>query len=153
MRIGQLAKRLGVAASKLRFLEAQGLIEPARRLPSGYRDYEESVIETVQIILQAQSFGFTLEEISRSFVEAKGQTLRCDYVIKRLSTKLQELDRHIEQAQAMRLRLSDAIVGFEKRRIANQKVEVRMQKHHPLPQGQVPAASGRSLHRVRGTGR
>ncbi len=152
MRIGQLAKQLGVAASKLRFLEAQGLIEPARRLPSGYRDYDESVVETVQIILQAQSFGFTLEEISRSFVEAKGQTLRCDYVIKRLGTKLQELDRHIAQAQAMRLRLSDAIAEFEKRRVANQKVEVRKQTHHPLPQ-QLPVAAGRVSPRLRGASR
>jgi DNA-binding transcriptional MerR regulator len=152
VRIGQLAKRLGVAASKLRFLEAQGLIEPARRLPSGYRDYDESVIETVQIILQAQSFGFTLEEISRSFVEAKGQTLRCDYVIKRLSAKRQELDRHIEQAQAMRLRLSNAIAEFEKRRAANQKVEARMQTHLPLPQARVPA-SGKPPRGVRGMAR
>ncbi len=113
MRIGELAKRLGVATSKLRFLEAHGLIRPARRLASGYRDYDDSAVETLQIILQAQSFGFTLEEISRSFVETRQHGLRCDYIIKLLNGKLQELDRHIEQTRALRARLVCAVDEFE----------------------------------------
>lgn len=148
MRIGELAKRLGVATSKLRFLEAHGLIRPARRLPSGYRDYDESVVETLQIILQAQSFGFTLEEISRSFVETRQHGLRCDYIIKLLNGKLQELDRHIEQTWALRARLADAVDEFEARRVHNQRPDVEVKRHGLLQAGLVSAKGGKTARQT-----
>lgn len=49
MRIGELAKRTGVSERSLRYYETQGLLEPKRR-PSGYREYEESDVDTVRHI-------------------------------------------------------------------------------------------------------
>ncbi len=46
MRIGELAKRTGVAPRMLRYYEEQGLIRPTR-LPNGYRDYDEYLVERV----------------------------------------------------------------------------------------------------------
>ena len=46
MRIGELAKRTGVAPRMLRYYEEQGLIAPSR-LPNGYRDYDEYLIQRV----------------------------------------------------------------------------------------------------------
>ena len=47
MRIGELARRTGVTERALRYYEEQNLLMPAR-LPSGYRDYAPSDIETVR---------------------------------------------------------------------------------------------------------
>ncbi|MFH0180303.1 MerR family transcriptional regulator [Streptomyces cacaoi] len=46
MRIGELAKLTDTAPRSLRYYEAQGLIEP-RRLPNGYREYDDYLIERV----------------------------------------------------------------------------------------------------------
>lgn len=46
MRIGELARRTGVTERALRYYEEQNLLKPAR-LPSGYRDYAPSDVETV----------------------------------------------------------------------------------------------------------
>jgi len=46
MRIGELAEKTGVAPRMLRYYEAQGLIQPTR-LPNGYRDYDDYLIERV----------------------------------------------------------------------------------------------------------
>lgn len=46
MRIGELAKKTGVAPRMLRYYEAQGLIQPTR-LPNGYRDYDDYLIDRV----------------------------------------------------------------------------------------------------------
>ncbi|OUE09133.1 Mercuric resistance operon regulatory protein [Clavibacter michiganensis] len=46
MRIGELAKRTGVAPQMLRYYEEQGLIAPSR-LPNGYRDYDEYLVQRV----------------------------------------------------------------------------------------------------------
>ena len=46
MRIGELAKRTGVASRMLRYYEEQGLIIP-RRLDNGYREYDEYLVDRV----------------------------------------------------------------------------------------------------------
>lgn len=47
MRIGELARRTGVSRRALRYYEEQQLLTPAR-LPSGYRDYAASDVDTVR---------------------------------------------------------------------------------------------------------
>jgi MerR family transcriptional regulator, copper efflux regulator len=107
MRIGELAKQLGIATSKIRFLESRGLVHSSR-LPNGYRDYDQESFLTLQTVLQAQSFGFTLEEISSAFLEIQGRSLRCDYIVQRLLGKIQQLDQHIAQVETLRSRIRAA---------------------------------------------
>ena len=63
MKIGELARLSGVAASRIRFDEASGLLQPAERQSNGYREYAPESVTRLQIILRAQSAGFSLEEI------------------------------------------------------------------------------------------
>jgi DNA-binding transcriptional MerR regulator len=56
--IGEVLARLqdefpDVSLSKIRFLESEGLIEPARS-PSGYRRFDEADVERLRLILTAQ---------------------------------------------------------------------------------------------------
>ena len=56
--IGEVIARLraefpDVSVSKIRFLESEGLIEPARS-PSGYRRFDEADVERLRYILTAQ---------------------------------------------------------------------------------------------------
>ncbi|MGH6711457.1 MAG: MerR family transcriptional regulator [Bradyrhizobium sp.] len=81
MQIGELARRFAVAPSKIRFLEDEGLVRPVRRTRAGYREYDESSAEALAMILQAQSLGFTLEEIKGALAQTKEHGLRRDYLI------------------------------------------------------------------------
>lgn len=105
MQIGELARRFAVAPSKIRFLEDEGLLLPVRRTPTGYREYDESSAEALAMILQAQSLGFTLDEIKGALAQTRKHGLRHDYLIGQIARKLIELDRHIAQAQELRARL------------------------------------------------
>lgn len=105
MQIGELARRFAVAPSKIRFLEDEGLVRPVRRTQAGYREYDESSADALAMILQAQSLGFTLEEIKGALAQTKAHGLRLDYLIGQIARKLTELDRHIVQAQELRTRL------------------------------------------------
>jgi DNA-binding transcriptional MerR regulator len=49
MRIGELSKRTDTPARSLRYYEEQELIVPSR-LPNGYRDYDEYLIDRVNQI-------------------------------------------------------------------------------------------------------
>lgn len=105
MQIGELARRFDVASSKIRFLEDQGLVQPVRRTRAGYREYDESSADALGMILQAQSLGFTLDEIKGALAETKRHGLRHDYLIGQIARKLSELDRHIAQSLELRARL------------------------------------------------
>jgi MerR family copper efflux transcriptional regulator len=117
MRIGELAKQSGIATSKIRFLESRGLVHSIR-LSNGYRDYDEESLLTLQTVLQAQSFGFTLEEIGSAFLETQGRSLRCDYIVQRLLGKIQQLDQHIAQVETLRSRIRAAADEMQARQLA-----------------------------------
>lgn len=63
MRISQLAERVGVPATTLRFYETSGLL-PADRTASGYRLYGEDAVERLAFIGAAKHLGLPLEEIA-----------------------------------------------------------------------------------------
>jgi MerR family transcriptional regulator, redox-sensitive transcriptional activator SoxR len=60
--IGEVARRVGVRPSAIRFYESAGLLAPPER-SSGWRSYEPSVVERLQVIRSAREIGFSLDEI------------------------------------------------------------------------------------------
>ncbi|WP_040776752.1 MerR family transcriptional regulator [Nocardia pneumoniae] len=63
MRIGDLAARVGMSTSRIRYYETAGLITPARRTEAGYRLYDEQAVQTLEIVEYAQLAGFTITEM------------------------------------------------------------------------------------------
>lgn len=62
-RISQLAERVGLPATTLRFYESAGLL-PAGRTASGYRIYGDDAMERLSFIGAAKRLGLSLEEIA-----------------------------------------------------------------------------------------
>lgn len=148
MQIGELARRFDVAPSKIRFLEDEGLVQPVRRTQAGYREYDESSAEALSMILQAQSLGFTLEEIKGALAETKSHGMRLDYLIRQIERKMVELDRHIAQSQELRARLVCASKELKKRlkNGANCATRPAAPPHKPRPAQRgkrpIPAIAG-----------
>lgn len=69
LRIGQLAKQVGISTSALRFYEEAGLLGRPARTASGYRLYPRGAVGRLQFLLRAKALGLTLSEI-RQLVEA-----------------------------------------------------------------------------------
>ena len=61
--IGQLAKRVGLRASALRYYEKEGLITADERSEAGYRLYAQHAEKDIRFIQRAQRLGFSLSEI------------------------------------------------------------------------------------------
>lgn len=61
-RISQLAERVGLPPTTLRFYEQAGLL-PTRRSDSGYRLYDDEALERLTFITAAKRLGLPLEEI------------------------------------------------------------------------------------------
>jgi DNA-binding transcriptional MerR regulator len=61
-RVSELAERVGLPPSTLRFYEQAGLL-PARRSQAGYRLFDDRAVERVEVIGTGKRLGLPLEEI------------------------------------------------------------------------------------------
>ncbi|WP_330334209.1 MerR family transcriptional regulator [Streptomyces sp. NBC_00536] len=105
--IGDLARRVRMRASALRYYEGLGLLPPARRV-AGRRVYPVGAVRRIALIRMAQRAGFTLAEI-RQLLDSgadRGATRQWRALAER---KLPELDRFIEDARALRDAVADCL--------------------------------------------
>lgn len=112
MKIGELAQRSGLSASRIRFYEAQGLIRQVERQANGYRRYAPQMLQTLQIIQCAQQAGFSLEELKRLLPDATTGAVDHDEVVGSLQRKIEQIEtmqRHLAQNKAQLLELIDNI--------------------------------------------
>jgi DNA-binding transcriptional MerR regulator len=63
MKIGELAKRTGLTASRIRFYERIGLLKSVVRQSNGYRSYPEDAVLILKLIATGQRAGFSLDEL------------------------------------------------------------------------------------------
>lgn len=102
MRIGQLAEAVGTTTKTLRFYEEQGLLPPAQRTPSGYRDYGPEAVAQVNFIHRGQAAGLTLAQIRQIIdVRERGQA-PCEHVRDLLEGRLADIDDQLQQLTALR---------------------------------------------------
>jgi DNA-binding transcriptional MerR regulator len=65
MRIGEVARELGVSADTLRFYERSGLLPRPPRTESGYRDYGPPEIERIRLMLDLRRLDVPVAEAAR----------------------------------------------------------------------------------------
>ena len=63
MKIGELAKRLGVSTDTLRYYEKHNLLNLSNRSQAGYRVYDETHVQQMHFLMRAKAVGFSLKEI------------------------------------------------------------------------------------------
>ncbi len=116
MRIGELTRKSGISASRIRFYERSGLLPPAERASNGYRSYGARDLKIVAFIERAQKLGFSLKEIG-AFLNSPPDQRSAQSLAPRLVAKLAEIDRHIREARQRRRQLANLIdeLGLEKR--------------------------------------
>src|ERR1700704_2524047 len=62
--IGKVAALAGVSADAIRYYERIGLFPKATRTRAGYRIYPPAIVNRLNLVRNAQRFGFSLREIA-----------------------------------------------------------------------------------------
>ena len=107
MKIGDLSKASGVSERMVRHYEKIGLIPPARRRASGYRDYDKRDVNTLRFIRRARDLGFPIEEIGQ-LLSLWHDRDRASADVKALAlARAAELERKARQLEEMRSALLD----------------------------------------------
>ncbi len=113
MKIGEIAQATGVATSRIRFYEAEGLIPAASRAANGYRDYPPETVHLIRFIGQAQGLGFSLKEIVAANPTASAHPVSCRASLAPLRRKLDDIDAHIAESMRLRTSIVDLIATLE----------------------------------------
>lgn len=105
MKIGEVASRAGVSVDTVRFYERVGVLPPAPRTESGYRDYEPGTIERIRLTRQLQAIGFTLDDTVDALAAHDAGGATCESERWRLDAVLARVDAKIAELSALRGRI------------------------------------------------
>jgi MerR family copper efflux transcriptional regulator len=107
VKIGEAAAASGISERMIRHYEKIGLVAPAARRDSGYRDYGPRDVHTLRFIGRSRDLGFPIEEIgqllalwqdrSRASADVKALALARAAELKRKERELHEMRRSLEQ--------------------------------------------------------
>ena len=101
LRIGQLAERVGVPVSTIRYYERRGLLRPDTRTDANYRLYDEGAVERLRFVRAAQTAGLKLEEIRQLLSLRDGGAAPCGEVRELLDRRLTEVAQQIRALRSV----------------------------------------------------
>jgi DNA-binding transcriptional MerR regulator len=111
MQIGELAKRSGLTASRIRFYEEQGLLRATRRA-NGYRTYSPDALMILNIIVSAQRAGFALEEMG-GLMPLKADGWHQDKLLCALHKKLKDIKTMEKRLSQSRREIESLLASIE----------------------------------------
>ncbi len=118
LRIKEVAERTGFSAPTLRYYEDIGLLPPPARTESGYRSYDEAMVERLAFIGRAKQLGCSLDEIADLMTAWDGG--RCGPIQDRLRTlvaaKLGDAQAQIVELMTLTSELQRAAASLERHR-------------------------------------
>ena len=112
MRIGELARRMGVSTRTLRYYEGLGLISPARRRGKGYRYYDAGAVDRIARVQEMKRLGLPLEEIASALARQfpdKDNKKAHKKAVKALEAQLQDTEAQMEALRDVRRKLKTEI--------------------------------------------
>ena len=111
MKIGEASAASGISDRMIRHYEKIGLVAPAARRDSGYRDYDQRDLHTLRFIGRARDLGFPIDEI-RQLLALWQDRSRSSADVKALAlARASELKRKARELDAMRGALERLAAG------------------------------------------
>jgi MerR family transcriptional regulator, copper efflux regulator len=118
--IGNVAKRVGVQPSAIRYYERQGMFQPTLRGANGYRTYSDDAVKLLLFVKRAQSLGITLKEIKPLLNLAIEGQRPCSHVKQLAKQHLDEVSQKIRELELLRHDLSTLLKRKAGRHHANE---------------------------------
>ena len=100
--IGQVSKQTNVNIETIRYYERLGLLPNPPRRPSGYRQYNENVVQRLHFIKKAKELGFSLKEIKELLSLRISSKNSCAHVRRHAEIKIQDVEQKIKTLQKIK---------------------------------------------------
>lgn len=116
MLINELSKKTGVSIHTIRYYENLGLLQGATDdtvKSNNYKNYDENIVERLEIILEAKEVGFTLAEIRRLLLSWFDSSNSKSETVDMFKIKIQEIENKIKQFKQIKKRLEKVCQELE----------------------------------------
>jgi len=110
MQIKEAAQRSNLSSKTIRYYEEIGLLPPPRRLPNGYRDYDEVDVERVKFVGGARNLDFSLDDIDEILALRDRREAPCRVVLDMIQQRADQISQRIVELQ----RLENDLRGLHK---------------------------------------
>lgn len=117
MRIGELAKATGTKAETIRYYEREGILQPADRTDSNYRDYSENHLATLTFIRRARGLGFSMAQVRQLLALSDHEEKPCADVDQLARRKMNEVEQKIADLTSLHGELQELLRSCEGDRI------------------------------------
>jgi DNA-binding transcriptional MerR regulator len=105
LRVSELAGRAGVSSDTVRYYEKEGLLPEPGRTESGYRQYDDGVVERLHFIRGAQTLGLKLDDIKELLSIRDRGSCPCGHTQQLLEQRVTEIDEEIRQLRTLKREL------------------------------------------------
>ena len=129
LKIGQMARQVGVTAKAIRFYEAKRVLPRATRGSNGYRLYGQDAVETLTFVKQATGLGLTLAEVREIIAIRQGEGPPCEHVRRLLQDKARELDRKLRDLIDMRRQIRRSLAAWSRPKPGRARVCPHIEGH------------------------
>ena len=120
MRIGEMARRVGVNARTIRYYEQVGLLAEPPRTETGYRLYSDHDTARLAFIRRARALDFSLGEIKEILNCRRSGAAPCPYVARLIHTKITAVEQRIAELEKLKRELQSL-----------EREAARTQEHRP----------------------
>jgi DNA-binding transcriptional MerR regulator len=119
MRIGEVATRTGTPIKTIRYYEEIGVLRAPTRSPSGYRDFDDDVIDRLHFIRSGKAVGFSLNEIREIVIYRERGEIPCAHVLKLLEHHRDDVAGRLTALEEVRIALDSLLIRASKLRQEN----------------------------------
>ncbi len=107
MRIGELAKRSGVAVETIRFYEKEGLLTQARRTENNYRTYTQEHLRELNFIHHCRTLDMPLSDVKTLLACDATDTEQATHVHELIAHHVRLVDERIAKLKALKAHLME----------------------------------------------
>jgi DNA-binding transcriptional MerR regulator len=115
LRIGEVASRVGLATSAIRYYESLEILPTPERTASGYRGYTEFDLDLVRFVARLRALKFPLSDVREIVALRRDGMAPCDAVRSTISREAEAIEARIvdlRRLQSELRTLEDAVKGL-----------------------------------------
>jgi DNA-binding transcriptional MerR regulator len=101
MQIKELAQRTGLQEKTIRYYEEVGVLPLPKRLPNGYRIYDETDVERVMFVAGARRLDLSLDDIAEILAMRDRREAPCRVVLDLIQAKADEIAQRVVELQRL----------------------------------------------------
>ncbi len=113
LKIGEVARRSGLAVKTIRFYCDEGLIQPVSRSEGGYRLFDEAVYAELTLIRTLRGMEIALPDVRQILVARRSGVCTCSDLKARIRGKAGEIGEKIKALQGLQAELFGMLDSWE----------------------------------------